>query len=245
MCSPEFILHCSVCHVLCHPHYFFIFADSSPSHPSVTTHSLPPALSEDNDEFSDFQGPLDAPASFPPSSSTSGLSSQAHVQPSPPAPRTGFSQDDDEFSDFVQGPVNAFPSSNLHVSSEAQVQPSSPSLRTGLSSSSSSSLPQSLPASVSIPTVTQHSAVTTSSQSTFQGNSSFALLTPPSSHNLYSTIYTSNESGGSFFTCSAAFIADAEYFHWYVWILSWFWPALQCESMQPAQQMACPRYLNL
>ncbi|KAG7243122.1 hypothetical protein INR49_016497 [Caranx melampygus] len=26
--------------------------DSSPSHPSVTTHSLPPALSEDNDEFS-------------------------------------------------------------------------------------------------------------------------------------------------------------------------------------------------
>ncbi|XP_070825945.1 synergin gamma isoform X3 [Chaetodon trifascialis] len=136
--------------------------DSSPSHSSVTTHSLPPALSEDNDEFSDFQGPLDAPASFPlPSSSSStsstfGLSSQGHGQPSSSAPKTGFSEDDDDFSDFVQGPVNAFP-----------VQPSSPSLRAGLPSSSSS-LPQSLPASVSIPTVTQHSAVNTSSQSTFQ-----------------------------------------------------------------------------
>ncbi|XP_044057852.1 synergin gamma isoform X9 [Siniperca chuatsi] len=137
--------------------------DSSPSHPSVTTHSLPPALSEDNDEFSDFQGPLDAPASLPPPSST--FSSQAQVQPS--SSKTGFSEDDNEFSDFVQGPVNAFPSSNFHLSSQAQVQPSSPSLRAGLSSSSSS-LPQSLPASVSIPTVTQHSAVNTSSQSAFQ-----------------------------------------------------------------------------
>lgn len=182
MCT-WFILHCSVCHVLCHHHYFFIFADSSPSHPSVTTHSLPPVLSEDNDEFTDFQGPLDAPASFPPpstssTSSTFGLSSQAHVQPSSSAPKTGFSEDDDDFSDFVQGPVSAFLSSNLHLSSQAQVQPSPPSLRTGLPSSSSPT-PQSLPASVSIPTVTQHSAVNTSSQSTFQGNSSFALLTPP------------------------------------------------------------------
>uniref|UniRef100_A0AAQ5ZXM1 EH domain-containing protein n=1 Tax=Amphiprion ocellaris TaxID=80972 RepID=A0AAQ5ZXM1_AMPOC len=96
--------------------------DSSPSHPSVTTHSLPPALSEDNDEFSDFQGPVDAPASFPPpsssTSSTFGLSSQAHAQPSSSSPKTGFS---------------------------------------------------SLPAFVSIPTATQHSAVNTSSQSTFQG----------------------------------------------------------------------------
>ncbi|XP_027135844.1 synergin gamma isoform X4 [Larimichthys crocea] len=145
--------------------------DSSPSHPSVTTHSLPQALSEDNDEFSDFQGPLDAPASFPaPSSSCSssstsstfGLSSQAHVQPSSSAPKTGFSEEDDDFSDFVQGPVNAFPASNLHLSSQAQVQPSSPSLWAGMPPSSSS-LPQSLPL-----TVTQHSAVNTSSQSTFQ-----------------------------------------------------------------------------
>ncbi|XP_049431653.1 synergin gamma isoform X4 [Epinephelus fuscoguttatus] len=145
--------------------------DSSPPHPSVTTHSLPPALSEDNDEFSDFQGPVEAPAFLPlPSSvsSTFGLSSQAPVQPSSSAPKTGFSQDDDDFSDFVQGPLNAFPPSNFHLSSQAQVQPSSPSLKAGLSSSSASSLPQSLPASVSIPTVTQHSAVNTSSQSTFQ-----------------------------------------------------------------------------
>ncbi|XP_029372688.1 synergin gamma isoform X7 [Echeneis naucrates] len=139
--------------------------DSSPSHPSVTTHSLPPALSEDNDEFSDFQGPVDASPSFtqPPSSSTSstfGLSSQAHIQPSSLAPKTGFSDNDDEFSDFVQGPVNTFPSSNLNSSSQAQIQSSFPS---------SQSLPQSLPASVSIPPASQHSAVNTSSQSTFQG----------------------------------------------------------------------------
>ncbi|XP_031729325.1 synergin gamma isoform X3 [Anarrhichthys ocellatus] len=138
--------------------------DSSPPHPSVPTRSLPPALSEDNDDFSDFHGPVDAPSSFPPSSSTSsasGLSSQALVQPSSTV--TGFSPDDDEFSDFVQGPLNAFPPSD-------QVQPSSPSLKAGLSSSSSS-LPQSLPASVSISTVTQHSAVNNSSQSTCQGPS--------------------------------------------------------------------------
>uniref|UniRef100_A0A7N8XS75 Synergin, gamma n=1 Tax=Mastacembelus armatus TaxID=205130 RepID=A0A7N8XS75_9TELE len=138
---------------------------SSPSHPSVTNHTLPQTLSEDN-EFSDFQGPVDAPPPFPPSSSSSSttsstlaLSSQAHVQPSTPAPKTGFSEDD-EFSDFVQCPVNALPSSNFHFSSQAQVQPSFPS---------SVSFPQSLPASVSIPTATQHSAANTSSQSTFQG----------------------------------------------------------------------------
>ncbi|KAM9318982.1 synergin gamma isoform 2-T2 [Pholidichthys leucotaenia] len=140
--------------------------DSSPSHPSVTTPSLPPALSEDTDEFSDFQGPTDAPASFPlpPSSSstTFGFSSQPLVQPSPPAPKTGFSEDDDEFTDFVQGPISTFPSSNFHRSSQAQVQPSFPS---------SHPQPQSLPPSVSVPTDTQHSAANTSSQSTFQGPS--------------------------------------------------------------------------
>ncbi|XP_074535009.1 synergin gamma isoform X6 [Halichoeres trimaculatus] len=133
--------------------------DSSPSHASVTTHSLPPALSEDNDEFSDFQGPVD---SFPPPSSSSSTSFSSHpiTQPSSSALKTGFTEEDDDFSDFVQGPVN--------LSSQAPNQPSSPSLRGGLSSSSSS-LPQSLPSSVPIPTVTQHSAVNTSSQSTFQG----------------------------------------------------------------------------
>ncbi|XP_071770707.2 synergin gamma isoform X1 [Centroberyx gerrardi] len=107
--------------------------DSSPSHSSVTPHSLPPAFPEDDDEFSDFiQGPVDASVSFPSSSSSS---------------------------------------SNFHLSSQAHVQPSSPSLKAGLSSSSSSSISQSLPASVPIPTATQHSAVNTSSQSTFQGPS--------------------------------------------------------------------------
>uniref|UniRef100_A0A8C5DS43 EH domain-containing protein n=1 Tax=Gouania willdenowi TaxID=441366 RepID=A0A8C5DS43_GOUWI len=65
--------------------------DSSPSHPSVTPHSLPTALSEDNDEFSDFQGPVDGTASFPVLSTSSsfptfGLSSEAQAQPLSSAP---------------------------------------------------------------------------------------------------------------------------------------------------------------
>ncbi|XP_047246654.1 synergin gamma isoform X3 [Girardinichthys multiradiatus] len=135
--------------------------DSSSSHLPVPTHSLPPGFSEDNDDFSDFQGPVDAPTSFPPSSSstsTSGLSSQVHSQPSSSATKGFAEADDEEFSDFVQGPVNTFPSSSLHFTSQAQVQPSfTPS--------------QSLPASVSITTASQHSAVNTSSQSSFQGPS--------------------------------------------------------------------------
>ncbi|RVE65041.1 hypothetical protein OJAV_G00131610 [Oryzias javanicus] len=134
--------------------------DSSPSHPSTTPHSLPPALSEDNDEFSDFQGPVGAPAFFPPPSSspsTFGPPSQPPVQPSS-SPSKGFAEDDDEFSDFVQGPVNTFPSSHSGLSSQTQVQPSPPSS-------------QPPPASVSISTATQHSAVSTSSQSAFQGPS--------------------------------------------------------------------------
>ncbi|XP_063350053.1 synergin gamma isoform X6 [Pelmatolapia mariae] len=138
--------------------------DSSPSHPSVTAPSLPPAMSEDNDDFSDFQGPVDTPTSFPlpPSSSSSsstttpssfGFSSQA--QPSSSAPNLGLSEDDDEFSDFVQGPVNTFPSANFHLSSQSQVQSTFPPS-------------QSLPSSVSIHTDTQHSAVSTSTQSAFQ-----------------------------------------------------------------------------
>ncbi|XP_015238816.1 PREDICTED: synergin gamma isoform X2 [Cyprinodon variegatus] len=137
--------------------------DSSPSHPPVATHPLPPDFSEDNDEFSDFQGPLDNPSSFPPSSSfssasTFGLSSQVHTQPSS-STATGFAEDDDEeFSDFVQGPVNSFPPTSLHFTSPAKVQPTfSPS--------------QPLPASVCVPPASQHSAVITSSQSSFQGPS--------------------------------------------------------------------------
>uniref|UniRef100_A0A4W5LTV0 Synergin, gamma n=1 Tax=Hucho hucho TaxID=62062 RepID=A0A4W5LTV0_9TELE len=87
--------------------------DSSPSHSSVTSHSLPPAFPDD--EFSDFmQGPLDASSSFPPSS-------QAHPHPG-------------------QRP-------------------------------SSAPFPQSLPASVSILTATQHSTGNSSSPAAFQGPS--------------------------------------------------------------------------
>ncbi|XP_014888057.1 synergin gamma isoform X4 [Poecilia latipinna] len=136
--------------------------ESSPSHPPVTTHSLPPAFSEDTDEFSDFQGPIDTPASFPPSSSSSfsstaafGLSSQVHAQSPSSVAAHNVVEDDEEFSDFVQGPVNTFPSSSLHFPSQAPAQPSF-----------TSSPP--LPASVSIPTASQHSAVNTTSQPSFQ-----------------------------------------------------------------------------
>ncbi|XP_064880523.1 synergin gamma isoform X1 [Oncorhynchus nerka] len=92
--------------------------DSSPSHSSVTSHSLPPAFPDD--EFSDFmQGPLDASSSFPPSS-------QAHPHSLDPGPG--------------QRP-------------------------------SSAPFPQSLPASMSILTATQHSTVNSSSPSAFQGPS--------------------------------------------------------------------------
>ncbi|XP_027900684.1 synergin gamma isoform X3 [Xiphophorus couchianus] len=135
--------------------------ESSPSHPPVTTHSLPPAFSEDSDEFSDFQGPVDTPASFPPSSSSFsstaafGLSSQVLAHPPSSVAAQDVVEDDEEFSDFVQGPVNTFPSSSLHFTSQAPVQPSF-----------TSSPP--LPASVSIPTAFQHSAVNTTSQPSFQ-----------------------------------------------------------------------------
>ncbi|XP_029699396.1 synergin gamma isoform X3 [Takifugu rubripes] len=148
--------------------------ESSSSHPSVSTHSLSPTLCEDNDDFSDFQGPSDAPTSFPaptsPSTSSAfGFSTQAHLQPPSSVPKAVLSEDSNDFCDFIQGPTNVFPSSNL--SSQAnQVQPPSPSQRTGLSSSSSS-VSQSFSTSVSIPTVTQHSAVNTSSKTAFQGPS--------------------------------------------------------------------------
>uniref|UniRef100_A0AAZ3P9V2 EH domain-containing protein n=1 Tax=Oncorhynchus tshawytscha TaxID=74940 RepID=A0AAZ3P9V2_ONCTS len=115
--------------------------DSSPSHSSVTSHSPPPAF--DDDEFSDFmQGPVDASSSFPSSSSLFPPSSQVHPQSLDP----GRSQ------------RPSFP-----PSSQAHPQ----SLDPGRGQRSSS---QSLPASVSIPTATQHSTGNSSSQSAFQGN---------------------------------------------------------------------------
>ncbi|XP_055022818.1 synergin gamma isoform X3 [Boleophthalmus pectinirostris] len=134
--------------------------DSSSSHPSVSTHSLSSALSEEKDEFSDFQGPVETPASFPcfSTSSTSDFTPQALAQPSPLNSRTEFSDDDDEFSDFVQGPATL---TSLNPNLSSQVPPPTPSLRTGVSSSSPPSQN-----SVSI-----HSAVSTSSQATLKGPS--------------------------------------------------------------------------
>ncbi|XP_026138421.1 synergin gamma isoform X2 [Carassius auratus] len=99
--------------------------DSSPSHSSVTSHTLPPA----------------------------------------------FPEEDDEFSDFVQGPVDAsssFPSSSLFPSSPHTSQP----LDTGPGQHpTSSSLPHSVPSSLPVSPAIQHSSVISSSQSAFQGPS--------------------------------------------------------------------------
>eukprot|EP00063_Salmo_salar_P094932 XP_014069767.1 PREDICTED: synergin gamma-like isoform X6 [Salmo salar] len=118
--------------------------DSSPSHSSVTSHSPPLAFTNDDDEFSDFmQGPVDASSSFPSSSSLFPPSSQVHPQSLDPGPS--------------QRP--SFPHSS-------QAHPQSLDPGPGQRPSSSS---QSLPASVSIPTATQHSTGNSSSQSAFQG----------------------------------------------------------------------------
>ncbi|XP_070983691.1 synergin gamma-like isoform X12 [Oncorhynchus clarkii lewisi] len=135
--------------------------DSSPSHSSVTSHSPPPAF--DDDEFSDFmQGPVDASSSFPSSSSLFPSSSQVHPQSLDPgrSQRTSpppSSQVHPQSLDPGPGQRSSFP-----PSSQAHPQ----SLDPGPGQRSSS---QSLPASVSIPTATQHSTGNSSSQSAFQG----------------------------------------------------------------------------
>ncbi|XP_067221916.1 synergin gamma isoform X2 [Chanodichthys erythropterus] len=104
--------------------------DSSPSHSSVTSHSLTPAFPDDDDEFSDFvQGPVDAAASFPSSS----------LPPSSPSLRAAH----------VNQPLEMCP---------GQHPPSSP-------------LPHTVPSSLSVSPVIQHSSVISSSQSAFQGPS--------------------------------------------------------------------------
>uniref|UniRef100_A0A8C2PWZ0 Synergin, gamma n=1 Tax=Cyprinus carpio TaxID=7962 RepID=A0A8C2PWZ0_CYPCA len=104
--------------------------DSSPSHSSVTSHSLPPAFSDDDDEFSDFvQGPFDAASSFPSSS----------LPPSSPSLR----------ATHVSQPLETGP---------GQHPPSSP-------------LPHTVPSSLPVSPAIQHSSVISSSQSAFQGPS--------------------------------------------------------------------------
>ncbi|XP_057694066.1 synergin gamma-like isoform X2 [Corythoichthys intestinalis] len=119
-------------------------SSSSPSpHSSVTTPSVPPPLSEDNDEFSDFQGSASSS-----SSSSSGVTSSRRPVMAAPA-MTVFPEGDEEFSDFVQGPVGSEPSLL-----SPQVHPS-------------------LPSSVSLPTAAlpPHTAISSSSQTSFQGPS--------------------------------------------------------------------------
>uniref|UniRef100_A0A3P9KJW5 Synergin, gamma n=1 Tax=Oryzias latipes TaxID=8090 RepID=A0A3P9KJW5_ORYLA len=91
-----------------------------------------------------------------------GFSRDAKMHPTPSSqtkkPGTFPSLFEFDFLDFVQGPVNTFTSSHFSLSSRAQAQPSPPSS-------------QPLPASVSISTATQHSAVSTISQPAFQGPS--------------------------------------------------------------------------
>ncbi|XP_057684847.1 synergin gamma-like isoform X5 [Corythoichthys intestinalis] len=116
-------------------------SSSSPSpHSSVTTPSVPPPLSEDNDEFSDFQGSASSS-----SSSSSGVTSSRRPVMAAPA-MTVFPEGDEEFSDFVQGPVGSEPSLL-----SPQVHPS-------------------LPSSVSLPTAAlpPHTAISSSSQTSFQ-----------------------------------------------------------------------------
>uniref|UniRef100_A0A4W4DTM1 EH domain-containing protein n=1 Tax=Electrophorus electricus TaxID=8005 RepID=A0A4W4DTM1_ELEEL len=91
-------------------------ADSSPSHSSVPPHSLPPA----------------------------------------------FTEDDDEFSDFIQGPVDG-PTHSLPLEAGPVWKPS-PRL-----------FPPSLPPTLPHSTAPAHSSVISSSQSAFQGNSSLLL----------------------------------------------------------------------
>ncbi|XP_051717905.1 synergin gamma isoform X4 [Ctenopharyngodon idella] len=100
--------------------------DSSPSHSSVTSHSLPPAFPDDDDEFSDFvQGPVDASSSF----------SSSSLPPSSPSLRAAH----------VNQPLEMGP---------GQHPPSSP---------------HTVPSSLSVSPVIQHSSVISSSQSAFQG----------------------------------------------------------------------------
>ncbi len=124
-----------------------VFADSSPSHSSVTSHTLPPAFPDDDDEFSDFvQGPVDASSSFPSSS----------LPPSSPSLRA------------------------THISQPLETRPGQ--------HPSSSPLPHSVPSSLPVSPAIQHSSVISSSQSAFQGNapltvSHFAMPSLVSTHN--------------------------------------------------------------
>lgn len=102
-------------------------------------------------------------------------SSPSHSSVPPHSLSPAFAEDDDEFSDFIQGPVEAsFPSSSLPLPFSSSGVRRSP-LEAGPGQRPSSG-PLSFSLAPSVPTLTvpHHSSVISSSQSTFQGN--FCLI---------------------------------------------------------------------
>ncbi|XP_053502428.1 synergin gamma isoform X3 [Ictalurus furcatus] len=108
----------------------------------------------------------------PSSQSKKPDSSPSHSSVPPHSLSPAFAEEDDEFSDFIQGPNEAsFPSSSLPLPSSSSGVSRSP-LDTGPGQRPSSS-PLSFSLAPSLPTLTvpHHSSVISSSQSTFQGPS--------------------------------------------------------------------------
>ncbi|XP_017346367.1 synergin gamma isoform X8 [Ictalurus punctatus] len=106
----------------------------------------------------------------PSSQSKKPDSSPSHSSVPPHSLSPAFAEEDDEFSDFIQGPNEAsFPSSSLPLPSSSSGLSRSP-LETGPGQRPSSS-PLSFSLAPSLPTLTvpHHSSVISSSQSTFQG----------------------------------------------------------------------------
>ncbi|XP_066518578.1 synergin gamma isoform X3 [Hoplias malabaricus] len=108
----------------------------------------------------------------PTSQSKKPDSSPSHSSLPPQSLPPAFAEDDDEFSDFMQGPVDghslSFPPSSLPSSSSSSTV-SNPPLKVGLASSCPVS--HSLTASLPLSTNPTHSSVISSSQSAFQGPS--------------------------------------------------------------------------
>ncbi|XP_060743582.1 synergin gamma isoform X5 [Tachysurus vachellii] len=106
----------------------------------------------------------------PSSQSKKPDSSPSHSSVPPHSHSPAFAEDDDEFSDFIQGPVEAsFPTSSLPLSSSSSGANRSPLGAGPGQRPSSSPLPFSHAPSLPTLTVPHHSSVISSSQSTFQG----------------------------------------------------------------------------
>ncbi|XP_046718354.1 synergin gamma isoform X3 [Silurus meridionalis] len=108
----------------------------------------------------------------PSSQSKKPDSSPSHSSVPPHSISPAFAEDDDEFSDFIQGPVEAsFSSSSLPLPSFSSIANKS-ALEAGAGQQPCSSpLPFSPAPSLNTLTVPHHSSVISSSQSTFQGPS--------------------------------------------------------------------------